>query len=172
MRAASKIFICSLPFLVTASCLYWWHLGAPRRESLAVLASLEQTLRAGDRVTVLELVVPPAGVRDYSPAEQSEFVIKALVNEISADGLAVLRKDAEYGPLSKVFPAEAEAWATQAGVSTGDCVAFKLHRPGVDCEVVLVKPGSGALDGRRERSSADRSYKILRVNNWRFLISL
>jgi hypothetical protein len=69
----------------------------------------------------------------------------------------VLRKHGDYGPLTNLFPAEAEAWAKEAGVNAGDCLAFRLERPGLRAEVVLAQVGPDRRAGR--------SFKIVRVNN-------
>ena len=70
-----------------------------------------------------------------------EFLRKALQGEISSEGIVALKKDGEFGPLSRVFPKEAAGWANQAGVKAEDCVAFKLERNGQRSEVVLWKQG-------------------------------
>jgi hypothetical protein len=146
---------------LVASGLFWWHLGAPRRESLATLAKLEQALHAGGRAELLDLVVIPANVRGYTSPEQSEFLAKALTDEISPEGLAVLRKEGRYGQLREVFPAEAEDWASHAGVMADDCVAFRLERNGIRAEVVLLKQAKPAVPGRLRTAP----YLIVRVNN-------
>lgn len=76
-------------------------------------------------------------------AEQIEFISKALRDELSREGLVVLKKEGRFGSLNELFPAEADVWAVQAGVKPEDCVAFRMERNGLRAEVVLVR-NSGA----------------------------
>jgi len=132
-----------LTVVLLAAVLYWrWTQDAPRRESLAALTQLDTALHSGDRAELLHLVVMPTAIQGRTAPEQSEFLAKALNDEISPEGLAVLRKHGRYGPLKELFPAEAETWAKRAGVNPDDCVAFKLERAGLCAEVVLYKPAN------------------------------
>lgn len=147
---------------------YWWVHDAPRRASLASLTRLDAALHSGSRGELLDLVIIPATVRGRSAPEQSEFLTKVLNNEISPEGLAVLRQRGDYGPLKKLFPAEAETWCTQAGVHPDDCVAFKLERKGLRAEVVLLKPSNF----ESEATHGKAPYRIVRVNNVKQLADL
>jgi len=144
--------------LLLAFGLYEWKQGEPRRESLARLARLDTALHSGNRADLLNLLIPPAALLGRNAAEQEEFLVKALNDEISPEGLAVLRRHGQYGPLRKLFPAEAEKWGKQAGVNPDECVAFKLERHGLRAEVVLTKP-----------VRPESPYLIVRVNNVRQL---
>ena len=93
----------------------------------------------------------PEALRSRTAPEQLEFIRKSLQDEISLEGFDVLKKHATYGPLNQLFPAEAAAWAKQAGVNPDDCVAFKLEQNGLKSEVVLVLE--------------NQSLKIVRCNN-------
>ena len=93
----------------------------------------------------------PEALRSRTTSEQLEFIRKSLHDEISLEGFDVLKKHASYGPLKQLFPAEAAAWAKQAGVNPDDCVAFKLEQNGLKSEVVLVLE--------------NQSLKIVRCNN-------
>ncbi len=93
--------------------------------------------------------------------EQAEFLTKALADEISPEGLAVLQREGSFGPLATVFAAEAEGWAKQGGVKVEDCVAFKLERNGLRAEVVLA---AGTPLAPR-LSPLATSMRILRCNN-------
>jgi len=154
-----KWLIALLVVAVLASAAYWWVHDKPRRESLASLTRLDTALHSASRAELLDLLIIPAAVQSRTAPEQSEFLAKALNNEISPEGLAVLKKHGHYGPLKKVFPAEADGWSNQAGVHPDDCVAFKLERNGVRAEVVLFRP----LYARR--GTPDASYRVMRVNN-------
>ncbi len=147
--------------LLAGAGIGWWVQDAPRRHSLASLTRLDAALHSADRAELLDLVVLPAAVQGRSASEQSEFLLKALNDEISSRGLAVLRKQGDYGPLTEVFPAEAEGWASQAGVNVEDCVAFKLERQGIRAEVVLVKPSTPGV----QPSTAKPVYRVVRLNN-------
>lgn len=152
----SKLGIVLLVIACIATAVLWWRHDAPRRDSLTALTRVETALNSGNRAELLTLVVIPAAVRDRTAPEQSEFLAEALNDEISPEGLAELKQRGAFGPLQKLFPAEAEAWTKQAGVNPDNCVAFKLERHGIRTEVVLVRP-----------SARDAPYRVLRLNNVR-----
>ncbi len=147
---------------------YWWIQDAPRRESLVSLTRLDAALHSSNRGELLDLVILPPSVRSRGGAEQSEFLAKALNDEISPEGLAVLKARGDYGPLKELFPAEADAWCAQAGVRPDDCVAFKLERNGVRAEVVLIKPPTSDF----QSSSDGGPYRIVRLNNVKQMANL
>lgn len=161
-----------LAFLI-AACIatasYWWVHNEPRRDSLASLTRLDTALHsATDRAGLLDLLIIPAALQRRTAPEQAEFIAKALKDEISPEGLAALQRHGDFGPLKKIFPAEAEGWARQAGVYPEECVAFKLERNGLRAEVVLVLiPTYGAQPSTRENS-----YRIVRVNNVKQMANL
>jgi len=134
-----------------------WQRGAPRRPSLDLLHRLDQRLNAASHEDLLSLLALPVGLQSRTPQEQTEFVSKALAGEISSEGLAVLRRDGQFGPLKDVFPQEAEKWAGQAGVKPDDCVAFRFERNGARAEVVLVK--------RPEAPNTPAAFRIIRCND-------
>jgi hypothetical protein len=156
----TSTFALVLVALIAAS-LYWWIHDAPRRESLNSLTRLDTALHSANRAELLNLLVMPAAVRDRTAPEQSEFLTKALNDEISPEGLTILRKHGDYGSLREVFPAEAETWANQAGVDLDECVAFRLERNGLRAEVVLLKPSTLNV----QPSTGEAPYRIVRVNN-------
>ncbi len=158
-KLKSGITLLVAAFIATA--VYWWFHEAPRRQSLASLTRLDTALHSTNRAELLELVIIPASVQSRSAPEQSEFLAKALNNEISGQGLAELRKAGDYGSLKKIFPTEAEAWSRLAGVHPDDCVAFKLERNGIRAEVVLLKPSNYETDLTHGKAP----YRIVRVNN-------
>jgi hypothetical protein len=151
--------LAAVALLATAVC--WWVHDAPRRQSLASLARLDNALHSANRAELLDLIVLPAAVRDRTAPEQSEFLAKALNDEISPAGLAALKQHGTYGPLKKLFPAEAEGWAQQAGVNPDDCVAFKLDRHGLRAEVVLVRSAEFGV----RNAKGQTEYRVLRLNN-------
>ena len=151
------IALLAVAIVVTAVC--WWVHDAPRRQSLASLVRLDNALHSGGHAELLDLIVLPAAVQGRTAPEQSEFLVKALNDEISPEGLAVLRKSGDYGPLRKLFPAEAEIWGKQAGVNPDECVAFKLERHGLRAEVDLV-PDSPPATGH-----SSPGFRIVRLNN-------
>jgi hypothetical protein len=122
-----------------------------RRDSIHNLESFSNALQMKNSEAILKKVALPRTLRNHTIAEQTEFLTKALQNEISESGIEALKEHAAFGPLSKEFPNEAGRWAEQAGVKPEDCVAFKMQRDGVRAEVVLVHEGN--------------SYRILRCNN-------
>jgi hypothetical protein len=122
----------------------------PRRHSLQVVQNLGAAIDTNPPA-ILDEVVLPQSLASHTPAEQTEFLKKALRDEISADGIAALNRKASFGLLRELFPQEAVAWTKQAGVNPDHCVAFKMERAGIRAEVVLVQEGN--------------SYRILRCNN-------
>lgn len=153
----------AVAFLVlTAGFLWWrWKQDELRRVSLNALQRLDAALRSTDNGSLLETLLLPASLQSRTPAEQTEFIRKALADEISPAGLAVLRRECRFGPLKEIFPQEAQVWAKQAGVKAEDCVAFRLEQNGQRCEVVLVRPSSI----RHPASSIQPTFRILRCNN-------
>jgi hypothetical protein len=145
--------------IFTISWLMHWKRDEPRRHSFEAVRTFAATLNSGDADALLQTVVLPAAVSGRTSAEPAEFLTKALRDEVSPEGLAVLRREGQFGPLQEMFPQEAAAWATQAGVKLEDCVAFKLERNGLRAEVVLLKLSS------IERPASGIAYRILRCNN-------
>jgi len=140
---------------------FQWQRDTPRRNSFRAVQTFATALNSGDADALLQTVVLPAAVAGRTPAEQTEFLTKALRDEISPEGLAVLRREGQFGSLQELFPQEATAWATQAGVKLEDCVAFKLERNGLRAEVMLVKLSSI----EHPESSIAPGYRIVRCNN-------
>jgi hypothetical protein len=134
-----------------AGALLWWRHDAPRREALAAVTSLNDALHGTDPDALLNAVVLPAAIQGRTSAEQVEFLVKALRDEISPEGVAALRRRGTYGPLPTIFPGEADRWASLAGAKPQDCVAFKMERNGVRAEVVLIHEAQG--------------FRIVRCNN-------
>jgi hypothetical protein len=131
------------------------------RVSIESLQRLDQALQTGSGPALLENLVLGPALNSRTPAEQIEFVSKALRDEISAEGLKVLSREGQFGPLTNVFPQEASAWAAQAGVRPEDCMAFRLERNGQRAEVVLARNPSL----QPSASGLQASFRILRVNN-------
>ena len=155
----------ALAVALAGGALIWWHWqqGAPKRAALAVVEVLASALEDASALErPLQFLVLPQALQSRTPAEQAEFIRKALRDELSPEGLAVLKKQGAFGPLLEVFPQEATNWVAQAGVKPEDCVAFKLERNGQRSEVVLARaPGSPLA----VRPSSLPSYRIVRVNN-------
>ena len=148
-----------LVIVATVLGLGWWarQPRAPQREALAAVRRLATALNgsASAEQTLQLLSLPPA-LRGRTSAEQVEFIRKALRDEISEGGVSALQRYGQFGPLKQLFPQQADAWATQAGVQVDDCVAFKLERNGQLAEVVLVR--DSGLDG-------PPVLRVVRVNN-------
>ena len=132
-----------------------------RRIALIALQRLDSALGAHDTASILDAVKIPAALRDRTFTEQAEFISKALRDELSPEGLAVLRREGEFGALRELFPQEAEAWASQANVRAEDCVAFKAERNRLRVEVVLAKPSPLAP----QLAAGGTLYRIVRCNN-------
>jgi hypothetical protein len=143
--------------------LFWHfrHADETRRQALQSLSTLADSLQANDSARLLQTVVMPAALQDRTVAEQTEFLTKALRDEISAEGLAVLQRDGEFGSLTNLFPTEGSVWASQAGVRPEDCVAFKLERNGLRTEVVLARQST--LNTQPPVRGAQ--FRVIRCNN-------
>ena len=106
-------------------------------QGLETASAVTHAISTGNGSDLLKHIQPPASMTRYTDAEQSEFLLKALRDEITPDGVALLRREAKFGSLSDIFPEEGAKWAEQAGVRVSDCVAFRLDRSGPRLELVL-----------------------------------
>jgi hypothetical protein len=139
-----------------------WKQDEPRRNCIHTLENFCRSLQSGDSASLLNAIVLPQAIAHRTGAEQSEFLFKALRDEISPDGLAALSQRGKFGPLKEIFPAEAARWAQMTGVKVDDCVAFRLDQVGLRTEVVLVG------ESPRNASNIPRSpLRIVRCNNVR-----
>jgi hypothetical protein len=125
--------------------------GQPRRRAIQTLGGLDTALRTGNAADLLKTICIPAAIQGRTATEQAQFLTKALADEISPEGLAVLQKDGAFGSLTNIFPAEAARWSAQAGAKPEDCVAFRMERAGIRAEVVLQRAG--------------QTFRIVRCNN-------
>jgi hypothetical protein len=139
--------------IAAVGCLVWlrWKRDAPRRRALATVSRFNEALTSGADENLLAAVVAPSVLTSRTPQEQAEFLRKALRDEVSAEGLAALKRIGKFGPLREVFPDEADKWARQAGVSVSDCVAYRAERNGIRAELVLV--------------SEQGNHRVVRCNN-------
>ena len=110
---------------------------SPCDKALAALARLDQALRLPASSELPSLVLMPPALAAKSEPEQVEFLAKVLKDEISTEGLAVLKTNGQFGPLVSIFPGEATNWAMRAGVSPESCVAFRAEGNGVTAEAVF-----------------------------------
>jgi hypothetical protein len=161
MTTKVKIAIVFAAVVLLGTGFYLWKQGAPRRQAVAALNGLQVALTSPAPEALLQILMSPAAVRSRTAPEQAEFLRKALQDELSPEGIAVLGHQGQFGPLQELFPAEAEAWASQAGVKPEECIAFKLERNGLRAEVVLVK----LHYFKPHTPPADEPYRIVRVNN-------
>jgi hypothetical protein len=120
--------------------IFWQH-DQPRRVALQSISRLASNLTNPHGSELLDMVLIPVAIQYRTPAEQQEFLDKALKDEISPAGVKALKRHAELGPLKSIFPNEAPVWCSQAGVNADDCVAFKMERAGIQAEIVLVHEG-------------------------------
>lgn len=142
--------IASLLGAVVAFFMVWQH-GQPRREAVTEVSHLAKCLTSPNGSDLLDTILMPVAIQSRTPAEQTEFLVKALSDEISPEGVIALKQHAEFGPLKSIFPNEASIWSSQAGVNADDCVAFKMERGGIRAEVVMLRDG--------------QTYRIIRCNN-------
>lgn len=151
MKSSWKISTVALLVIVGGLSCFFWKQGEPRRNSIKTLNDFSHALNSEDSAALLESVVLPRAFQGETISEQSEFLVKALHDEISPSGVLALKHHAAFGSLEKIFPDKAAAWCKQANVNPDDCVAFKMERAGICAEVVLVREGN--------------AYRVLRCNN-------
>ena len=151
MKASWKISAIALLVIVGVLSCFFWKQGEPRRNSIKVLNVFSRALNSDNAAALLENVVLPRAFRGETTSEQSEFLVKALHDEISPDGVLALKHYATFGPLEKIFPDKAAAWCKQANVNPDSCVAFKMERAGIHAEVVMLHEG--------------QTYRVVRCNN-------
>ena len=149
-RGFRVVFFAALGLAVGAAVLLWQH-GQPRRSALLEVSKLADNLANNRGAALLDSVLMPVVIQSRTPAEQTEFLVKALADEISPEGVASLKAHAEFGPAKVLFPNDYLRWCQQAGVNADDCVAFKMERAGIRAEVVLARDGA--------------TYRIVRCNN-------
>lgn len=126
---------------------------APRDQALAALSQLNDALTGDDTSALIGLTAFPPSFATRATDDQARWVAGVLSDEVSNDGIAKLRRQARFGPLLEIFPAEAARWAEVANLPASECVAFRLERAGTRAEVVLHQSSSG--------------FRVLRCNNVR-----
>lgn len=151
MRTWRIIAVGALLLIFAGGSWLRWKAEEPRRSALRSLARFDNALRTGHSADLLNSICLPAAIQGRTAPEQAQFLTKALADETSPEGLAVLQREGAFGALTNIFPAEAENWARQAGVKPEDCVAFKMERAGIGAEVVLLREG--------------QAFRIVRCNN-------
>jgi hypothetical protein len=137
--------------------LYWQKRGVdqPRQASIQALQRLGMALDGGPQSDLLNVVFLPPSMGGRTPEEHADFLRKALKDEVSPEGIAILGRTGRYGALTEVFPDEAQRWSELFGVKAADCVAFRAEKNGLRAEVVICTNGPMP--------------KIMRVNNVRQL---
>jgi len=154
-RLWKRGIIVAATVLAVGAIIIIWQQRQPtaesRRNALQSLSRFASTLESMHNSELLDMVFIPVAIQDRTPAEQQEFLDKALKDEISPAGVLALKRHAEFGDLKSVFPKEAAAWCRQAGVNADDCVAFKMEHDGIRAEVVLLREGE--------------TYRVVRCNN-------
>jgi hypothetical protein len=144
VNMGKKILFCIL--CVAIFLMAWFFLrntNNPRQQAVITLQSLNTALADPNASRdLLNIVALPSGIKDRTREEQNEFLRKALLDEVSIEGVNDLRKHGTYGPLTTLFPTEAATWASQAGVDKLSCVAFRMVKNGVTAEVVIATNGA------------------------------
>jgi hypothetical protein len=139
VKPARIIGVVALLLIVAVVVWLRWKAAEPRRFALQILGQLDTVLRIRNSPGLLKLIWTPAAIQGRTAPEQAQFLTKALADEIFPQGLTVLQRGGSFGPLTNLFPAEAEKWSKQAGVKPEDCLAFNLERNGLRAEVVLAE---------------------------------
>lgn len=100
-------------------------------------SALVDAVVAGTSSGLVSMVSLPASLSVKTEQEQSDFILRALRDEVSSEGMAVMRREAQFGSLEQVFPEDALLWASNAGVRSVDCVAFRLEKNGLRAEIAI-----------------------------------
>jgi hypothetical protein len=148
MKVFARCWIAVALALVLGAWLafQWWSQEhSPRARSAKAALALSRAVSSGDQAGVRGLVKIPEFLSGKTHSEQSQLLTELLSSEISAEGLAALRKDGQFGALREMFPTEADAWAKAFGVTADQCVAFKMKRGGLEAELVLLREGDRFL---------------------------
>ena len=124
---------------------------APEREAASYASRFMEVATGAAEGALRDFTILPAAIASRTPQEQEDFVRKALRDEISEGGLAILVEEGTFGPLAEVFPEDFEKWATALNVDPTACVAFRLDKGAIRAELVLRKDGT--------------YYRIVRCNN-------
>ena len=125
--------------------------GEPRRNALAVISEIDRALTSSEVSKTMPLLELSPTLAARSPEDQVQWIAEVLRDEVSAAGLAELRRHARFGPLAQMFPEEAKRWAESAHLAVESCVAFRMERGGIRAEVVLHQTPTG--------------FRVLRCNN-------
>jgi hypothetical protein len=149
------ISLTALFLLAAGMSAAWWYWNSQksspdRAATLDVLQRLDVSLKDANGDPA-DWIMPPTVAEGKSPAEYDRWIREVLYEEISPEGLAVLKEEARFGPLLDLFPEQAEAWTSPYSIPAAECLAFRMERSGITAEVV-VAPYKG-------------SYKIIRCNN-------
>jgi hypothetical protein len=147
---------------------WWWSQDEPRRGAIQALDALVGALQAANTKNLLQAIAIPTAVRTRTASEQAGFLTKALREEISPEGLRLLRQQGQSGALTNLFPDEAAGWAAQADVAAEQCVAFKAEKNGVRAEVVL----SRSVVPTGKPGHTETVYRVVRGNNVKQLATL
>ena len=108
-KARQTLVVVVLLLIVAGGARLWWKAGEPRRSAILPLQRLDLALRTANATDLIDSVLLPAAIQGRTAAEQTEFLTKALRDEISPEGLNALRKQATFGPLKELFPPRAPA---------------------------------------------------------------
>jgi hypothetical protein len=89
-----KVLVLVLLVLVVADaiifCRYCSKRDSPHRRAVQAIEDFQQALQSSKADAILDAIAVPAAMQDRTPAEQVEFVSKALRDEISPEGIAAL----------------------------------------------------------------------------------
>src|SRR5258708_662932 len=104
MRKLRRLVVVAATALTACGVLIFWKHSQPRRIALQKVSKLADNLANHHGSELLEIVVMPAAVRSQTPAEQQQFIAKALADEISPEGVLALKQHAQFGLAKSIFP--------------------------------------------------------------------
>lgn len=115
----------------------------PRDQAVDLMGRIDRSLSESDGDTLVALVHPSPAFSHRTRDEKKRWLAEVLRSEISPEGLAILEREGQFGPLIEVFPARGPRWAEIAGAPLEKCSAFRLERGAIQAEVVFVETSEG-----------------------------
>lgn len=114
------------------------HRPADEWAALDAASAMVDAVVQGNGSGLVSRIALPPNLVSRTEQEQSDFLLRALRDEVSIEGLAVMRREAKFGRLADVFPEEAQTWASNARVRVEDSIAFRLEKNGLRAEIAIV----------------------------------
>lgn len=133
------LFIGGIVAVIVVGTGFFYHLHQmqqPKRDCVEALAVLNERILRSE-ASISDLVKTPQFLEGSTNPEIEQIMSKSLRNEISAEGIELLRRKGKFGPLSDICPDRGARWAQTAGVSIHECLAFRVENSGREALAVF-----------------------------------